>query len=307
MENNQPKELKAQQAFEADPVNRLIVPKRLASPGRLVTLSARILKKAKPGRYGRLSSRREDCLDLSVSPAQLGRALRLMDGLIKGLDQRGFEVSSERKLGGATTVTVLGQAVEFGLDEVVQRSDHQPTKAELKRQADWSWRTYPAYDYRPTGRLRLTIKEFWPEGSQKRWVDGRYGLVEDQLNKFMVGLVRTALGLRAKAEEREAQKRAWEERQAQAMAIKEAQERERARRGALASQAEQWAKATNIRAFVSAVSQTDLAASSDQNQQRRAWVAWALEVADGLDPIGKGIEHFLKELQQGQEPERTDP
>lgn len=268
----------------------------MAKPHDLVQRTSAILEKSTPDLYGRLRISRRNCLDIHVSKAQLGRALRLIDGLIKALGSRGFDVGEEPDRRGGTYVTVLSEKVEFGLDEQVQQVKHVPTAEERAQQVKYDWESWPKHDYKPTGRLRLTIKEHWPEGGRKKWTDRKKVPLEDQLNKFVVGLVATSIGLREKRLEREAWSREWERRRAQARAKKLAQEQEQARRDLLKSQAANWAQAKSIRVFVRELK--EIAATEPENIRPvslQNWVDWAQTVVTDLDPLADGVNQVLAE------------
>lgn len=76
----------------------IAVPATLDAPHELVAMSAKLLRKVKPSR-GVLNCRDERCLDISVSPTSIERALRIVDTLIRALEalHRRVEVTEVRR------------------------------------------------------------------------------------------------------------------------------------------------------------------------------------------------------------------
>ena len=75
----------------------IVVPAKLHNPHQLISEASRLLRGRKPheGLVGCWSTR---CLDIAVAPASLGRALRIMNALIRALEKRGLQVEVTRPL-----------------------------------------------------------------------------------------------------------------------------------------------------------------------------------------------------------------
>ena len=145
----------------------------------------------------------------------------------------------------------------------------------------------PKWDYEPTGRLRLHLDPAAIDGARKRWSEGRRAKLEDLLNDFVVALAVVADGKRARTlywQRRQEEEKARERQRLQA----EKHRREEEERGqALERQAESWAKAQQLRAFIDEVERranakcTPLAPDGELGQ----WIAWARRHAGRLDPF----------------------
>src|SRR5690349_5634418 len=81
------------QSSEQEKEAPIAVPERLTSPHPLVRSTIDALKNSTPDETRILRSRSGDCLNLRVSRQSVGRAMRLMDVLIKALEARGSTVS----------------------------------------------------------------------------------------------------------------------------------------------------------------------------------------------------------------------
>ena len=261
----------------------------LHNPHPLVAQTERVLSKAKPDDYGRLRPWRQDYLDIRVTPASLKRGLRIMDALVKGVEARGLSIrnSTPYRLPD-TRLVIFGESIEFFLAEKVRRKDHVLTKKEmedLKRYPSVNWA--PKWDYEPTGQLSLNIDTYWAKDLRKNWSDSGKKRVEDLLDDFVLGAVKIAWQHKLERRRREEEQRKREEEERVHEEARRRQEMERQRLRDLESQAENWAKAGRIRAYVRAVEQEaasrgDIEASRAQLEE---WAAWAKEHADNLDPV----------------------
>ena len=143
-----------------------------------------------------------------------------------------------------------------------------------------------------------------PAGVRLLWADENGSTLEDQFTEMIVGIAVAAEQLQRAGIARQI---AWERQQreeAERQAFKRKIEEERRERERLAAleqakvdrlreQTEAWFSSANIRTFVAAalasVSGTDDSASAE------AWASWALEVADGMDPLTSGsVVEFIR-------------
>ena len=210
--------------------------------------------------------------------AQFPRALRLLQGLIDVLVDRGHEIVTSRDPNdcGGLKVRISGHLFELVL---VEETDRDLSAADELEGVD---SRSPRWPRRPSGRLAIRdnhsgyfIKVL--AADRKRW------RLEDRLGRVIVELERQAEELEARRIEHEReedrQRVAWEE------AMSEAGERfQEAQRGAvLANQVEQWRLAQDIREFVTAAQARQDGARSDGDEH--AWLVWAAAHADRIDPL----------------------
>src|SRR6266478_4366616 len=160
----------------------------LISPCPLVAEAGALLAKAKPSKEGLVSRRDRRCLDVHVSPAILGRALRILDALLKGLEQRGYtiETTVPRKEERTdyygrreqiehptrTLVHIGGEEIAFDLAEETEftRPPAKRPPPDPDHKVYWAWRNAPLPPRRATGALTLSMKDVCDVG-RKSWTD----------------------------------------------------------------------------------------------------------------------------------------
>ena len=81
---------------ELSPENRIVVAEQLRDPHSLVAEAQTVLGKAKRTKEGLLQRLDRRCLDIRISPELLDRALRIMDALLKSLEDLLVEARRRR-------------------------------------------------------------------------------------------------------------------------------------------------------------------------------------------------------------------
>jgi len=282
----------ARTAEEQKPENRIEVSDELRRPHPLIQAARTALSNSRHAERaasaGGDGNKAEPVLDIRVSPAARHRALRVVDALLKALEERGYQVSAQG-------VTIEGQLVPISVTEKDDRTPHMPTAAERAEKQRYPWTRIPAWDYAPNGQLSVHAEAYvwWRKDLRKRWSDTRTVRLEDKLNDVVVGLVALGAALRQRADEqrREAEARAEQERLRQERARQARMEK--ARRDHLVASTESWTTAERIRQLVAAVERRATAGGSGMPADVAAWTGWATQVADDLDPLGAGIEALL--------------
>jgi hypothetical protein len=110
------------------------------------------LFKAGHKNQGRFRARRgERALDIRVGPEQLTRAFRIMDTIIKALEERGAKVTLEKdgEWKTSTCANIDGEKIEFSLEESLKIVKVSPDK-----------NSYLSQEFVPKGTLRLCIKNY---------------------------------------------------------------------------------------------------------------------------------------------------
>jgi hypothetical protein len=259
------------------------VAERLVNPHPLVARAKAAYEGESPDKHGVVGPHyQRQALNVDVAPKNLGRALRIMDALLKALEARGHGV----KLGvtgwsqkPVTCAVIWGHEIEFSLREVsrIEKKERPPEVRWLGR-----------YDsvYIPTGQFRLHIDEWAKEGERRSWSDRAGHRIEDVLHEFVARLIE--IGEHRKEQRRleaiEAERAAVEEKARRAKLELVRQEEER--RKALEADAEAWHRSQRVRAFIEAVRGAVIAAQGEGVADDVArWSAWANEHADRLDPL----------------------
>ncbi|MFA6244967.1 MAG: hypothetical protein WC655_28750 [Candidatus Hydrogenedentales bacterium] len=277
-----PPQVPAYELFECDPENRITVTEQLVNPHVLTKHSKGAFRGARTDdKYGWMIPNEKPCLDIQVSQGCLDRALRIMDAIVKALIARGInvEISEEPYRISSTVAIVQGEKVYFRVFE-------SPMKGLRKER--WSGKMKEGMV--PSGRLVLEVNHN-RRGMARQLRDKTKKLVEERLNEFVVEVYREADRLKAwrEAEERrlvEAEKERL--RQAQ---IRREQEALAVKVRELDSYIANWRKAKEIREFLDAVNEANVAYGGfEEGSKHGEWLAWAISYADSIDPLVPKVE-----------------
>lgn len=272
-----PTDLPPEIAFEHQPENRIVVPERVARLHPFVAKTKAALKAEKPLHYDRpLLFPRDGCLSVNVSRAQVPRALRLMDALVRAFEKRGYSPSIPSKDAGLV-VKVLGETFCVSLDEKTQQVKRE-SSADLKLS---SWQRGKPFDLIPSGVLRLRIRdEHYVRGEL---ADTNTHVLEDRLNQFMVKLLENAFQDKRHRDEREKRERA----QAEADRLRREDQARAAEEQKKIDQWDQWMTAwkrtQDVRAFAAAI--REALAPIDEGSKPAEWLTWAEAYAARIDPL----------------------
>lgn len=275
-------------AYEMKQENRIQVAENPADLHPLILRTAESLRSAKAGDTGLVHPRAKNTLDVTVAPASIDRAIRIMDTLVKALDARGRSVSLSSDEHPKTLVTILNETLAFGLEERLDPVPHVLTAKEKREKEHSSWVRIPAHDFVPSGDLALVIRELPPFlGIRGRWGDGKRARLENRLNRFVIGLIRAADTIRTERERQERQRQEWAERERRRIEAEKRRQEEEKRIRDLKEMMANWRTAGEIRAFMKAVEEeaTKPAGRLEPNEVLFQWIAWARDYADRLDPL----------------------
>jgi hypothetical protein len=285
-------ERQRRQVEENKAENRIAVATDLTDPHPLVARTERSLRSATPNEVGLARPKAQRCLDVTVSPAQIDRALRLLDTLVKALEARGFPVKVTDGEHPRTVARVLGEDIGFQLYEEVDRHEREPTQEEWERSLGPFSRERTFYVQTPSGKLALHITD--GTGLRRTWTDRSDRRVEGFLNAFVVGLVgaaETVKEARAEYERREQARqeaqRQWQEQERRRWEEERLRKEEEARLAKLEAQADAWRRAQLLRQFLAAV-RAEAEARDGQivpGGELERWLAWVARKANTLDPL----------------------
>lgn len=226
--------------------------------------------------HGRIYQWHQKGLDVRVSKAQVKRALRIMNALVRKLEELGFSVGVAKNGGKdhESWVVIDGERVQLKLREL-SRMIRDPKPDRYGRRN---------CTYEPTGRLELSMNEYVDTGSIKRVHDRLpQKPIESQLGQFIVGLHACAQALRRRRQEHEEYERRWE--------IARREEAQRVRleayrrwlRKELVRKATAHQEARLIREFLAALEAET--GRVGREEPDLAWLAWARDEADRIDPL----------------------
>ena len=138
-----------------------------------------------------------------MSPSSRDRALRIVDGLFKGLVARGHDVTTKVHPGQylssySLAAVVGGQVVDISLKERFRQSEHVTGRDESRTFA-------PRYDFAPSGELTLRIGERYGN-AHRTWADGAGKNLESRLGEIVLGTEEVA---RRQTEQRRRREERW--------------------------------------------------------------------------------------------------
>jgi hypothetical protein len=276
-------------------VPRITVPEELDQPHPLVRLASKMLQ----GSPEAVRRRRSTCLDVEVSKESLDRALRILDALIKALEERGYAVEVTRprqsphggppRTPSTTRASVDGEWIAFRLEERQEQVRNRVDPGEpLSR--------LPTM-LRGTGRLRLQITTV-PSGSRLRqsWTDGKRQRLEECLGDFVAYLLPISAVVKANRAERERREKDWAEASRRQEELRKQAEIEERLSHDLRTRAAEWNEAQGIQAFLEAAEEevsSRLGLDTNTLTINTAWLAWA---QNRLASIRAGSMDFCKVL-----------
>ncbi|CAI2768160.1 hypothetical protein [Flavobacterium collinsii] len=242
--------------IENDPKAPLKVPAKLTNPHRLI----QITKESWDKRDKKKSYREPDPqgLYLHMTDADMPRALRFMDALIKLLEYRGHEFQKNQY--GHTVAVVDGIEIEADLREAARRV---PAKDGY------------GTELVGTGAFIFRVGKY---SDQKEWKDGSV-LLEELLARITAKL--ELMAKEKKQRQEESRLRLIEREKEQAIVREAAQRREQEMRDfkKLLADAERYDQAERLRRYVQQV--------EDQGgyEKQKQWLDWAKAKINWMDPL----------------------
>lgn len=235
---------------------------------------------------------RKDVLSIDVSSGEFGRAMRILDALLKAFEARRYVVrvagEGHRE---SSQVTVLGELFEFRLRERLKRVAYTPTKDDLEmmRLAP-SLATRRKWDLAHCGEFELHFQLVRGCG-QRTWRDVDKSHLVTQLNEIPTWLLEQVDIQRETRAHEEQQRRFREERERQRREEEQRREKERRRAWRLIKDARAWEMSRRIHAYLDAARRVAAQAPAqiEDHASLQAWFEWAQGVADGMDPLKRRV------------------
>lgn len=269
--------------LEKNPANKIVVPRNRGMLHFLIKRTEMSLKLMHT-RSNILTSREaEGIFKVSVSKAELSRALRILNTLVKELEKRKFLVYIDK---GMLKIKIFGQEIGFSLTEKLKRIKVTPKQGSY----------FGDYDHRPTGILMLSIEDLYTEHKmRKNFEDNLSGKVEEKLNEFIVALITISQELVAQSKHRDEQHKIWEAERRKKEELQQRIKKEEQKVAELFNNIELFHKANIIRKYAEVLKQKSLDTSltEEERNQQEDYIRWALEQADRLDPLVKSPGSIL--------------
>lgn len=228
----------------------------------------------KPDSSGFVSSWKET-FRVSVSEAQVPRAIGLLDRIEKALTEGGMAWEFDKK-GHYVVGKMYGETVSFELKELYKRTEH------IEKHPSSSWLDRKTYTYQFLGDLTFRIDGYY-EG-RKSWSDGKTQRIEEKLPEIIEGLLAAAESMRQRTLEREEQYKRWEE-EARIRAEKERIAREeKAFFDATLKEAQDWNQANLIRDYATHLRSLILDNKIELTEAGEQWLSRIEDAARKNDP-----------------------
>jgi hypothetical protein len=227
------------------------------------------------------------CLDIHVGPDSIDRAILIMDTLVKAMETRGFDISVAKEPPFSTSVSVMEEVIKFALNEDLNRTERKLTAAQTKEKERYPWMYSREYDYSPNGILSLRIKNDNTLNTRKTWSDGRRQRLEECLNSFVGGLIKTAIAIKHLRAERERRERERQEERRQWEESERIRREEEEKLKDLDEEVESWHRSQKIRSYIEAVNKWAIQKYGEikPDSELQRWLTWATRQADRLDPL----------------------
>lgn len=286
------------------PVRPPVMEDVLADPHPLVVRTRDRFAAASEDRCGLLIPKAKRILDIKVSRSQVDRCLRLMDSLFKSWEAEGFTVRiiREKDAGSPGTFLCSGdERLRIAIEEAVEEYDAGPSDEE-KLRPKWEWQKRTSC--RVTSMLTLSLDGLHVTSHTRffRRYQDRSGVPMEnkaqQIWRAGIDYFEKRAIYAIEQEKRrvaaEESQRQWElQRQQWKAEYEREREEERLRKEEqrkiqeLAEAAKQWTQAQQVRSFIP-VCEEQLKADGIAADAIAAWVEWAWEAADEIDPLVGG-------------------
>ncbi len=222
----------------------------------------------------------------TISEETLPRVCRIIDALIKTIEPLGCTLTKDFNF------RIDGEIVSFSVTESKDEIAHVLTKEENMQMLKYeeekrrsSWASKPnirKYDRPYNGRISFTV-----DGT-KTFRDTNSHVVEDRLGDIVIRLYEASNIVRKQRKAREEAERKRQEEERLREERQKRYEREVALTCALANEAEDYAVACRIRAYVAAVE-----AAGELTDEGIKWADWAKKKADWYDPTIAREDEYL--------------
>lgn len=255
---------------------------------------------AQPRNYWERGKERERLYLMDgINEATIPRVCRVIDALIKAMEPLGWSLDDE------LFFHYKEDKVRLGFTEAQDKVSHVLTSEEHKQMLNYeeekkryAWASKPnirKYDYNYNGRITVSI-------NKKYFRDGKSYQIEDRLGDIMIELYVAVNDARLAREAKEEAERKRQEEERRKEELRARYNAEVKRTLALENEAEDYAVACKIRAFIAAIEAQGL-----QDEETVQWLAWAKAKADWYDPIVSAEDPLFGKRRHGADAENKRP
>ena len=271
------------QKEQTKPTKKISVSKRLTQPHPLIKQARKNIDKTSLNHYNRI--RGGSPLDLSVGPDNVERSLRILDALFKEIEERGYNLRTKKK--NKSYWMLIGN----GQDEVYFQLREKGNRTQVSDDQRW-----PKYEYTPTGELQLALFRETYDRTGKVLSDTQSKKLEDRLGEFFMKLDQVIEQVKKRRLEREEYHRKQREKREIKEAAKGQRDEEKQRRSKLEKRANTFTQSQYIYDFIAEIEnqQAQLDLTREEELKFEAWIIWARNHADRLNPINQTVNEILK-------------
>ena len=274
------------------------VKKTLHNPHPLVTKTYNNLKDRHVNHFNRVSAFRGGYLDVSVSPDSLKRAMRILDALAKEFVRQGLSIGTESQNRSSKSYITIGkEKIYFQIREKGYRKTKEPDPNER-----WSYRRY---EYYTNGELKLGIARYPFSSPCKTIQDLKSKTLEERLDEFFPIAFELAAEMKKQREEREIRDRIREKKHQLYLEAQRQVDEELERLNALEDSAKLFTRSQYIYDLIDTVEEelSKRKLNAVESLQAKAWLHWARNHAERLDPIKETIQSIFELTENN----KTDP
>jgi hypothetical protein len=214
-----------------------------------------------------------------------------MDAVIRELERQNFKIETEYNYKRSNLYVSIGKVkLYLRIREKSYRVTNEPDES-----GEYSWE-HPKFEYFPDGKLILGIAVIHSANPEKVIRDTKTKSLENQLDNFFPYLLQIAQKEQNHLDKLEAQHRRWERQRKLKEEASKQIAAERDRLHSLENSAESFTKSQYIYDFINEIvkQQSELDLTKEQKLKFQAWIIWAQNHADRLDPINQTIKSILE-------------
>ncbi len=284
-ERVQDEQLKALIEHEVQEENRILVPEQVSKYHPFVqqTKEAFADRNNDRGLYYPGFMAEGARLDIRIGKDSIPRALRLIDTIIKTVEDRGHKVVTESKEHRKETYFELfGEKFTLQLREKTKMTRISEDEQKKKR-------IFYSATYEPIGLLELRLHGKCSYSQLATWKDGSRKTLEDQLNDILIGFIIGVESERNCRKQREIFERQCREEERKRWQQEENRRKEQQKIQEMDEMMDWSDKATRIRKFVQ-VWRSHIESTEEvieEGSELAVWIEWALNYADRIDPLGR--------------------
>jgi len=238
------------------------------------------LSHTKPSANGFVSSGSSRVFTSSLSPATAERACRILDAIERALPSVSARLVHDQEH-KRVDIEINGERLGISIAEAYARTET------IKVDPKYSWRKEHLYAYHFTGDLRLTISGDFH--GRKSWSDGKRARLEQRIGDLLVGLAAAARAIAQLRNERENQRKRWQEEARRAEIARERQRRLRHFADQLQKEGSAWHRWCEVKAYLDHL-QSRLDNCKALPEPSREWLRLARHLARLADPTNARLE-----------------